>query len=180
MPVWNADNAQCFVYAFKEGLLAAAGHDVKLRVTDFEVVADRSGVRGRFAANSLEVVCAMSKGEENHGALSDSDKATIKGYVDDDILQSGEHPEIEWTTTRMRRDGEGRIRVQGQLSLHGRTKPVKLTVETVGDRLVAQARVRQPDFGIKPFSALMGTLKIKPVVEVELSVPSTDELPADD
>jgi len=177
VPTWTAENADCFVYTFKEGLLAAAGHDVKLRVTDFEVVADRSGVRGTFSANSLEVVCAMSKGEENHGALSDSDKATIRGYVDDDILESAEHPTITWTTTRMRRDGEGRIRVQGELTLHGRKKPVKATVEEIGDRLVARARIRQPDFGIKPFSALMGALKIKPVVEVELWVPTTTELP---
>ena len=177
MPVWNAENAECFVYTYKEGLLAAAGHDVKLRVTDFEVVADRSGVRGTFRASSLEVVCAMSNGEENLGALSDSDKATIQGYVDNDILQTSEFPDIEWTTTRMRRDGEGRIRVQGDLVLRGRKKPVKATVEEADDRLVARAKIRQPDFGIKPFSALMGTLKIKPVVEVELSVPATTELP---
>lgn len=179
MPVWNPDNAECFVYTFKEGLLAAAGHDVKLRVTDFEVTADRRGVRGTFAATSLEVVCAMSNGEENPGALSDSDRATIVGYVNNDILETAEHPEIEWATTRLRRDGQGRIRVQGDLTLHGRTKPVKATVEEVDGRLVARARIRQPDFGIKPFSALLGALKIKPVVEVELVVPTTDELPTE-
>lgn len=180
MPVFTADNAECFVYTFKEGLLAAAGHDVKLRVTDFEVVADRRGVRGVFQATSLQVECAMANGEERPGALSDADKATIEGYVRNDILQVAEHPEIVWETTRMRRDGEGRLRVQGNLALHGRTKPVKAVVEPVGDRLVASARIRQPDFGIKPFTALMGALKIKPVVEVELSVPSTDELPTED
>jgi len=180
VPVWNADNAECFVYSFKEGLLAAAGHDVKLRVTDFEVVADRRGVRGTFDPRSIEVVCAMTRGAESPGTLSDSDKATIRGYVHDDILQTAEHPDISWTTTKMKRDGQGRIRVQGELSLHGRTKPVKATVDTEGDHLVARARIRQPDFGIKPFSALMGALKIKPVVEVEFRVPVTDELPTDD
>ncbi len=179
MPVWNPENAECYVYTFKEGLLAAAGHDVKLRVSEFEIVADRRSVTGTFAAGSLEVVCAMVGGEERPDALSDSDRATIEGYVRNDILETAEHPEITWSTTRLRRDGEGRLRVQGDLSLHGRTKPVKATVEQVDDRLVARARVRQPDFGIKPFSALMGALKIKPVVEVEIVVPSTDELPAE-
>ena len=179
MPVWNAENAHCFVYAYKEGLLAAAGHDVKLKVGDFEVVAGRSGVRGHFDATSLTVVCAMSQGQDNPGALSDGDRSTIEGYVRDDILQTEEHPEITWTTTRMRRDGQGRIRVQGDLTLHGRTKTVKATVEEVEDRLVARARIRQPEFGIKPFSALMGALKIKPVVEVELSVPATTDLPTE-
>ncbi|MEN0064526.1 MAG: YceI family protein [Myxococcota bacterium] len=179
MPVWTADNASVFVYTFKEGLLAAAGHDVKLRVASFEVTADRRGVRGTFDANSLEVVCAMANGEENPGALSDSDRATIEGYVRNDILHSTEHPEIEWATTRMRRDGSGQIRVQGNLTLHGRTKPVKATVQEQGEQLVAKAKIRQPEFGIKPFSALMGALKIKPVVQVEIVVPTTDELPTE-
>ena len=179
MPTWTAENADCHVFTFKEGLLAAAGHDVKLRVGDFEVTADRRGVRGTFEASSLEVVCAMARGAEVPDALSDSDKATIEGYVQDDILQTGEHPEILWETTRMRRDGDGTLRVEGKLTLHGRTKPVKATVTTEGDRLVARARIRQPDFGIKPFKALLGALKIKPVVEVELSVPTTDDLPLD-
>ncbi|MBX2801083.1 MAG: YceI family protein [Myxococcales bacterium] len=174
MPTWTPENAQCNVYAFKEGLLSAAGHDVKLRVTDFEVVADRRGVRGTFDPASLQVVCAMAAGEEAPDALSDGDKATIEGYVVDDILQVDEHPEITWESTRLARSGDGSIRVEGRLSLHGRTKPVKATVRTEGGQLVTRVKVRQPEFGITPFRALLGALKIKAVVEVELVVPATD------
>ncbi len=181
MPIWTAETAHCFVYTFKEGLLAAAGHDVKLRVSRFELEVDRRGVRGTFDPTSLEVVCAMAAGEERPGALSPADCATIEGYVQDDILETAEHPDIAWATTRLRRDGSGNLRVEGKLTLHGRTKPVKATVETIGDELVAKARIRQPEFGIQPFSALLGALKIKPVVEVELRVPraAADELPTE-
>lgn len=171
MSRWTAENAQCHVYAYKEGLLSAVGHDVKLRVTDFELDVEGRGVRGMFEANSLEVVCAMAEGEENPGALSEGDVQTIERYVQDDILECDEHPLIEWETRTIRRDGDGNLRVEGRLSLHGRTKPVKATVEVHDDRFVTRVRIRQPDFGIKPFKALLGALKIKPVVEVELSAP---------
>lgn len=180
MSSWTAENAECNVYSFKEGLLSAVGHDVKLRVTDFELSVEPRGPKGVFEAGSLEVVCAMSDGRENPGALSDSDRATIEGYVRGDILQSDEHPEIVWETTSLRRVNESTLQVEGRLTLHGRTKPVKAKVEAVGDRWVTRVRIRQPDFGIKPFKALMGALKIKPVVEVKLSVPrsGTEDLGA--
>ena len=37
--------------------------------------------------------------------------------------------------------------------------------------MVTVVRLHQPDFGIKPYSALLGTLKIKPEVTVRCSVP---------
>ena len=173
MPTWTAANADCFVYAFKEGLLSAAGHDVKLRVTRFELTVSPDGtVTGSFDPDSIEVVCAMREGRENPGALSDRDHRTIEGYVRDDILQTERYDEITWSSTGLRRDGDG-WHVEGQLTLHGRTKPVRARIEPRGDRLVTVVKIRQPDFGIKPFRALLGALKIKPVIEVELAVPAT-------
>jgi hypothetical protein len=37
---------------------------------------------------------------------------------------------------------------------------------------VARVRLHQPDLGIKPYSAMLGTLKIQPGVAVEISVPA--------
>jgi hypothetical protein len=36
---------------------------------------------------------------------------------------------------------------------------------------VAEIKLHQPDFGIKPFTAALGALKVKPDVVVRVSVP---------
>lgn len=170
MPTYDATVAECLVYAYKEGLLSAVGHDVKLRVRKFEVRAEPDGVVATFDPASLEVVCAMRQGSENPGGLSDKDKRTIESYVRDDILHVRRHPRIELRSTEIEADDEG-WSVTGNLTLHGRTRSVVARVERRADRVVTRVRLHQPDFGIEPFRAMLGTLRIQPRVEVELSVP---------
>jgi hypothetical protein len=43
----------------------------------------------------------------------------------------------------------------------------------VGSHFVAQVVLHQPDFGIKPYSAMLGALRIRPDVRIELSVPTS-------
>jgi polyisoprenoid-binding protein YceI len=51
--------------------------------------------------------------------------------------------------------------VNGELSLHGVTKPVDFDIDTNGENLKGMITLLQKDYGIKPFKAMMGTLKIK-------------------
>jgi hypothetical protein len=44
-------------------------------------------------------------------------------------------------------------------------------VRAEGDRWVAEMNIHQPDFGIKPYTAALGALKVKPEVMVRISVP---------
>jgi hypothetical protein len=44
-------------------------------------------------------------------------------------------------------------------------------VRADGDRWVTDLKLHQPDFGIKPFSAALGALKVKPDVIIRVSVP---------
>jgi hypothetical protein len=47
-----------------------------------------------------------------------------------------------------------------------------------GDRWGAQISIHQPDYGIKPFSAMLGALKVKPKVRVRVFVAAA-EVPDD-
>ena len=55
-------------------------------------------------------------------------------------------------------------RLTGNLELHGVTKPhvVELTVDELDDswRLTCESQVRQSEFGIKPYSMFMGSMKV--------------------
>ena len=61
-------------------------------------------------------------------------------------------------------------RLSGSLEIHGRTRPrsVDLRVEDAGDfwQMAAQTPVSQEEFGVKPYSLLMGTLRVADEVVV--------------
>jgi polyisoprenoid-binding protein YceI len=64
--------------------------------------------------------------------------------------------------------GDG-LSVEGELTLAGTTKPLAFDL-AVGDdgALAGTATVTQTDFGMKPYSALWGALKVLDEVEVAL------------
>lgn len=167
---YDSSTAECAVFAFKEGVLAAVGHDVKLSVGRFDIEVDEDRVHATFRADSLKAVCAMKDGREDHAALSAADRATIDGYVRDDILHARRYPTITFVSDAIEAEDDVWL-VEGELTLHGSTRRVEARVAADGDRLRARVTLRQPDFGITPFRALLGALKIQPQVEVEISVP---------
>lgn len=171
MPTYDGTTAKCRVYTYKEGLLSAVGHDVQLQVRTFRVDAEPGQVRATFDTGSLAVVCAMRGGVENPGGLSDKDKATIEGYVRDDILHSRRYPKIEFRSTAIEAEDD-EWRIEGELQLHGRSRTIEARVSRRGDDVVTKVRLNQPDFGITPFKAMLGTLKIQAQVDVELVVPA--------
>ncbi|MGL1687223.1 YceI family protein, partial [Vibrio parahaemolyticus] len=50
--------------------------------------------------------------------------------------------------------------VNGELELVGRTRPAAFTLSSAGDRITGSATVTQSNWGIKPYTALFGTLKV--------------------
>lgn len=168
----DQDSADCFVFTFKEGLLSAVAHDLKIKVTSFRIDVDerKRTVEGRFDATSLRVVCAMQNGKEAKSTLSADQKREIEGNIVRDVLAASKYPEVHYVSTAVTEEGDG-FRVKGQLSLHGKRKAVEVTISKEATRHVATAMIHQPDFGIRRYSALLGTLKVKPDVEVRIVVP---------
>ncbi len=174
MPTYDASSASCHVYTFKDGLLSKVAHDLKLKVASFtlDVADDKSNLEATFQLSSLVVECARKDGRDARGGLSDSDKRKIEKNMAADVLHTKRHAEARFVGTEITPDGEG-FRVTGDLTLHGKTRLLSAHVERQGDRFVTELALSQPDFGIKPFSAMMGTLKVKPEIRVELSVPAS-------
>jgi hypothetical protein len=160
--------ARVFVFTFKEGLLSAVAHDLKLRVDRFrvEVAADDSSVTAVFDPTSLRVVTAMKDGQENPAGLPPLLFSQIEKNIVDDVLRPTKYPEVRFASTRV--DATG---VDGVLTLCGHQRPVWVARRDEADGIVGRARLDQRAFGIKPFSAMMGTLKIQPHVDVEIHLP---------
>lgn len=166
MPTFDAKSARCRVFTFKEGLLSAVAHDLEIDVTDFSIeVGDDGSIVARFDPRSLRVLHAIEKGRPSN-AVSDKDKRKIESNIVDDVLEAKRHGTIEFRSSAVA-DAE----VRGALTLHGKTRDIVVPVREDGEHRVGRVRLHQPDFGIKPYSAMLGTLKIQPHIEIELRVP---------
>ena len=113
----------------------------------------------------------MKDGVPNPSALSDRDKRKIESTIQDDVLETRRHPEIRFTSTDVRVEGDTAT-IRGTLALHGRTKPLEVRARKEGAKWIAETTLHQPDFGITPYTAMMGTLRIKPDVRVRIELPA--------
>ncbi|MBE2249768.1 MAG: YceI family protein [Myxococcus sp.] len=163
----DSTKATVEVLTFKDGLLSAVAHDLKLQVGRFTIDAEAEKLTGEFDTASLRVIEAMKDGRESPGALSTSMKAEIEKNIVHDVLDARRHPSARFETTVVTAD-----RVEGALTLHGVTKAISGRRADVEGQRVVEFRLDQRDFGIKPYSAMLGTLKIKPEVVVRVSVPA--------
>jgi polyisoprenoid-binding protein YceI len=152
-------------------LLSPVAHDLKLKVTRFSLTVAADRVEGRWDAGSLEVASVMRDGREVPGALGRRDFDKIAKTIREDVLSSRRHPEIAFRSDSVVVDGERAV-VKGSLTLAGKSRPLTIEAGKRHGRWIAEVSLHQPDFGIKPYSAMFGTLRIKPDVKVVVSVPA--------
>ena len=172
MARYDAYNSECLLFSFKDGLLARLAHDLKLQVERFSIEVDDATqqIKATFDPSSIQVVCAQIDGRDDPSTLSKGDKKKIYDNVTKDVLRTRKHPEIRFDSTKVVERGEG-FAVEGTLQIYGKSRNIQTSVRADGDRWVTELKLHQPDFGIKPFSAALGALKVKPDVMVRVSVP---------
>lgn len=163
----SPQNADCFVYTQKDGMLSAVAHDLKLEVRRWSLQADpvTGHSTATFYADSLTPLCAMKDGRERPGELSASDLEKIRQSVLHEVLDATRFPEIRFVAEQRRGDGAQQV-LSGSLTLKGKTRPFQVTISEQAGLYQGEGRVNQPDFGIRPFSALLGALKVRPEVRV--------------
>lgn len=172
MARYDAYNSECLVFSFKDGLLSRLAHDLKLQVERFSIEVDDTTrqIRATFDPSSVQVVCAQVDGVDDPSTLSEGDKKKIYDNATKDVLRVRKYPEIRFDSSNVVKRAEG-FAVEGTLQMHGKSRNVQTSIRADGDRWVTEVTVHQPDFGIKPFTAALGALKVKPDVKVRVSVP---------
>jgi polyisoprenoid-binding protein YceI len=147
----------------RTGAAAKAGHNLLLEVTAWEAtieVGETTSVELTADPTSLRV----REGSGGMQALGDDDKANIEKTIDDDVLKGRA---IAFRSTVVKAV-DGRLDVEGELTLANTTRPFAFDVSVNGERVAAAAVVKQTDFGMKPYSALFGALKVVDEVKIEL------------
>ena len=162
--VLGPENGTLTVRTGKAGAASKAGHNLRMEVTDWSATLDlgESPALALTAdSRSLRVV------EATGGAMpvGDEEKAAIAQTIDEEVLEG---TPIEFRSTGVAVDGE-RIQVDGQLNLFGSERPVAFALHLAEDgHLEGAARIKHSDWGVKPYSALFGTLKVADEVEVSV------------
>lgn len=158
MLTFDPDNAHVEVLTFKEGLLSPMAHDLCIDVTAFDIEIEDGRVEGHFDLSSLVAVSALEDGEANQGALSAGDKKKIQKAIRNDVLHTHRYPECVFEADLNDLEGD---QVQGELELHGEEGEVTAEVEVRDGGVCVSVKVHQPDFGIKPYTAMLGSLRIR-------------------
>jgi len=159
------DDGTLQVRTYREGVAQKIGHDLILDVGQWEATVE-VGEDGAPTALGLEADGRSLEVREGlHGAkpLSDKDRREIGKSIDEKVLR--EQP-IVFRSSSVER-GEARLRVHGELTLAGTTRPAEFELELAEDgRLSGTLPVTQSEWGIKPYRAFMGALKVRDDVEV--------------
>ena len=151
------DNATLSVHTKRGGAAAKAGHDLELHVTRWEATLDLDAGTAELSADGASL--RVEKGEGGMQKLGDEDKENIVKTIDDEVL---EKRNITFRSASVTGEN-GSYRVDGELTLAGASRPLTFDL-----RVHVAATVTQTRFGMKPFSALFGTLKVLDDVEVRL------------
>jgi polyisoprenoid-binding protein YceI len=163
--------AEARVLTFKEGLLSAVAHDLELAVEHVHVEWSSEAVRATFDLRSVRVLHAMVAGRPAPDVLSPHDREKIARTIANDVLKTERYPEARFQSSAVNARDDGYV-VRGLLTLVGRSEEISADVRRVGSRYATELVLDQCRFGITPYSAMLGTLKLKPEVIVRLSIPA--------
>jgi polyisoprenoid-binding protein YceI len=165
-------NGTLILHTSRQGLAAQVGHDLTIEVMDWSgvvTIADdpaASGMEITVRTGSLRVL----EGTGGIKPLSERDKREILGNARK-ILKSDRLPEATFTATAVTITTSGDGSAEGMLTLLDTARPVRLEITALGGlRYRATGTVVQSDYGIKPYTALLGALKLADPVGVEAEV----------
>jgi polyisoprenoid-binding protein YceI len=171
----------------RDGLAAQAGHDLTIEVVrwsgELTVAGDRQPAELAVVIDLGSLVVVAGTGGIK--PLTERDRRQIVSTAGK-VLQTDRYPEARFVATGFEPDpsqtraAQWRGAVSGMLTIRDRSRPLRLEVADVGavpgigeaggHRYRTTATVVQSDYGIKPYTALLGALRVRDAVDVEVEL----------
>jgi polyisoprenoid-binding protein YceI len=152
----------------KGGAASKAGHNLVIEV-------ERWGATVQFAQDPAQSVLELNAdstsfrvldGTGGVKSLDAGDKDGIAQTINQEVLKG---TSIAFKSTAVRPDGDAQFHVTGDLELANGVNLIAFDISVSDDgRLTGRATVKQTEWGMKPYSALFGTLKVTDEVGVEI------------
>lgn len=156
----------------RDGLASQAGHDLTIEVTRWSgelMVADDlspTGLTVRIDMNSLVV----RDGAGGLKPLTDRDRREI-AVTARKVLGADRHPEATFSASAFEPGSAGGGVIAGALTVAGAECPVRFELsESKPDVYHGATSVLQSAFGVKPYTAFLGALRVRDAVDIEVDV----------
>ena len=171
------------VHVFKEGFGSALAHDHVVEATQVTGTVEYDAARPEASSIVIEARADSLRVDDPgarqrlgvEGELSDGQRADVlKAMRTPDQLDVARYQTIRFASTRVVPEGDGRLRVTGGLTIRGVTRemtfPATVTVEGGVLRARATLRFLQSSFGYRPYTALLGAIRNKDEVSLDVDV----------
>jgi polyisoprenoid-binding protein YceI len=155
------------IHVGKAGLFSAAGHEhwISAPISSGAVDETAATPSVRFAVEAARLEVRPEK------TLSATDQAHVQSNMQTKVLEPSRYPEIVFQSTRVERNGGGDAwKVDGNLTLHGVTKPLTLDVRRENSAYVGTVRIRQTDFRIQPIRVGGGLVTVRDELDIRFEV----------
>lgn len=170
--VLNQDDGELRILTGVAGPAAKMGHRLTIAMESWQAAVawkdgEPAGAELVVDVDSLHVL----NGEGGVTPLSGPEKLVVRSNALKS-LDVKKHPTIAFQADAITKTDAG-FQLEGSLQIHGktRTQVVELTVDDTGEAWVLSARVpvTQTEFGVKPYSLLMGSMKVADEVTISFT-----------
>jgi polyisoprenoid-binding protein YceI len=153
------------IHVGKSGLLSVAAHDHTVSAPISSGTIRESGTPHiEFRVETAKMTVKPDP------KIDAKDQATIQTHMEEMTLETKKFAEITFRSSRVQILADGQWKVDGDLSLHGVTKAISLSVKKIGESYSTHAALKQTDFGITPVSIGGGIIKVKNDVEIDFQI----------
>jgi polyisoprenoid-binding protein YceI len=172
--VWRLDasDGELLIRTGVKGRAARMGHRLTIVMTRWQATVSWAGAQPVAAELAVETDSfEVLRGEGGVKGLSGPEKTLVRSNALKS-LDAGRFPEIRFTAETIDKTEDG-YRLTGKLHIRGKSREhvIDLRTQDLGDswRISAESGVRQSDYGVKPYSLLMGSVQVADDVTVSFA-----------
>ena len=172
--VWRLDasDGELLIRTGVKGRAARMGHRLTIVMTRWQATVSWAGAEPVAAELAVETDSfEVLRGEGGVKGLSGPERTLVRSNALKS-LDAGRFPEIRFAAETIDKTKDG-YRLTGKLHIRGKSREhvIDLRTEDLGDswRMSAESSVRQSDYGVKPYSLLMGSVQVADDVTVSFA-----------
>ncbi|HVG29470.1 MAG TPA: YceI family protein [Pyrinomonadaceae bacterium] len=172
----DAARSDFMVRAFAGGALWFKGHDHFVRPREFS--GEVTLTIGAITPASLTMSVRADSLAETREVFTEPQKQIINKELREIVVEPDKYPEITFRSTNVRVDipagGEFDVSIEGDLTLHGVTRRVRIPawVTMAGEDLRARGEfeISRKDFNVKATSAFHGTVRVRDKLKISFNI----------
>ena len=160
----DVEHSTITVHVYRSGLFSFAGDN-------HEIMAPIASGALSEAARTVELRVEVRRMRVLDPNLSADKRSQVQEkMLSPDVLDPDRYPEIRFVSTRVEEKNSNSFSIIGNLTLHGQTRNINVTVVRTQTDYRGSVPIRQTDFGIKPISIGGGTIKVKDEVRIDFDI----------